>query len=100
MSVHAFNPNTQEAETGLNSVSLKPAWSTEQLPGQPELHGETLSQKTQERQKESRDHAVEAKGIRIIWEPLNKLRGSLTGCHLVRDPAINSSAKDRSPRVA
>ena len=42
---HSFNIGTQEAETGLNSVSLKPAWSTEQLPGQPELHGETLSQK-------------------------------------------------------
>ena len=34
--VHTFNLSTQEAESG-GSVSLKPAWSTEQIPGQPEL---------------------------------------------------------------
>jgi hypothetical protein len=28
------------------SVSLRPVWSTEQVPGQPGLHRETLSQKT------------------------------------------------------
>ena len=44
MVVHAFNPSTWEAEAG--SLSSRPAWSKEQVPGQPELHKETLSQKT------------------------------------------------------
>jgi len=35
--VHTFNPNTQEAEAG-GSLSFRPAWSTEQVPEQPELH--------------------------------------------------------------
>jgi hypothetical protein len=39
---HNFNPSTQEAKTG-RSLSLMPAWSTEQVPGQPGLHRETLS---------------------------------------------------------
>jgi hypothetical protein len=30
---HAFYPSTWEAEAG-----SKPAWSTERVPGQPELH--------------------------------------------------------------
>lgn len=42
--VQAFNLSTQEAEAGV-SLSLRPAWSTYQLPGQPTLHSETLSQK-------------------------------------------------------
>ena len=40
---HAFNPSTREAETG-GSLSSRPAWSTERVPGQvPKLHRETLS---------------------------------------------------------
>ena len=36
---HTFNPSTPEAEAG-----VRPAWSTEQFPGQPGLlHRETLS---------------------------------------------------------
>jgi hypothetical protein len=42
---HAFNPSTQEAEAS-GFLILRPAWSTEQVPGQPELHRETLSWKT------------------------------------------------------
>jgi hypothetical protein len=38
----AFNPSTQEAEVG-RSLSLRSACSTEQVPGQSELHRETLS---------------------------------------------------------
>ena len=49
--VHAFNPSIQEAETGI-SVSLRPAWSTESVPGQsPKLHRETLSRKTNKKEK-------------------------------------------------
>ena len=42
---HTFNPITQEAEAG-GSLSLRPAWSMELVPEQPELYRETLSQKT------------------------------------------------------
>ena len=42
---HAFNPSTWEAETG-RFLSLRSAWSTECVPGQPGLHRETLSRKT------------------------------------------------------
>ena len=41
---HAFNGGTQEAEAG-RSLSSRPAWSTERVPGQPGLHRETLSLK-------------------------------------------------------
>jgi hypothetical protein len=42
---HAFNPSTQEAEAD-RFLSSRPAWSTEWVPGQPGLHRETLSQKS------------------------------------------------------
>jgi hypothetical protein len=41
--MHTFDPNTQEAEVS-ESLSSGPAWSTKQVPGQPRLHKETLSQ--------------------------------------------------------
>jgi hypothetical protein len=44
MVAHAFNPGTQEAEAG-GFLSLRPAWSTKWVPGQPGLHRETLFQK-------------------------------------------------------
>jgi hypothetical protein len=47
---HAFNTSTGEAEAEAEAsefLSLGPAWSTEWVPGQPGLHRETLSQKTQ-----------------------------------------------------
>jgi hypothetical protein len=43
---HAFNPSTWEAAAG-GFLSLRLAWSTELVPGQPGLHRrETPSQKT------------------------------------------------------
>jgi hypothetical protein len=45
---HACNPSTREAEAG-GFLSSRPAWSTERVPGQPGLHRETLSQKTQKK---------------------------------------------------
>jgi hypothetical protein len=52
---HAFNLSTQEAEAG-GFLSLRPAWSTEQVLEQPGLHREALSQLPQtlktERKKE------------------------------------------------
>jgi hypothetical protein len=38
-----FNPNTQKAETD-RSLSSRPTWSTEWVPGQPGLHREIPSQ--------------------------------------------------------
>ena len=41
--VHTFNSSTQEAEAG-RSLSLRPAWSTEWVSGQPGIYREILSQ--------------------------------------------------------
>jgi len=41
---HTFNPSTQEAEAG-EPLSLRPAWSTRWVPGQPGLHTEIMSEK-------------------------------------------------------
>jgi hypothetical protein len=40
---HTFYPSNREAESG--SPNSRPAWSTQWVPGQPELHRENLSQK-------------------------------------------------------
>jgi len=40
----AFSPSTLEAEAS-GSLSSRPAWSIVQVPGQPGLQRETLSQK-------------------------------------------------------
>ena len=45
MVVPAFNPSILEAVAG-RFLSSRPAWSTDWVPGQPELNRETLSQKT------------------------------------------------------
>jgi hypothetical protein len=50
MVANAFNLSTWEAEAG-RSLSSRPAWSTEQVPGQPGLHKETMHQKTKTKTK-------------------------------------------------
>jgi hypothetical protein len=45
VAAHACDPSTGEAEAG-RFLSLRPAWSTEWVPGQPGLHRETLPRKT------------------------------------------------------
>jgi hypothetical protein len=47
--LHTFNPSTWEAGA-CESLSSRPAWSTERVPGQPGSHRETLSQKTNKMQ--------------------------------------------------
>jgi hypothetical protein len=47
---HTFSSSTQEAEAG-KSLSLRPAWSTEQVPGQAGLHREVLSLPSQPHKK-------------------------------------------------
>ena len=49
---HAFDPSTWEEEVG-RFLSSRPAWSTEWVPGHPELHRETLSQKSKKHQKQT-----------------------------------------------
>ena len=41
---HTFSPGTQEAEAG-GSLSLRPIWSIEQVPGQSGLHRAILFKK-------------------------------------------------------
>jgi hypothetical protein len=53
MVAHAFNPSTWEAEAG-EFLSLRAAWSTEWVPGQPGLHKETLSQKSKKTKKQNK----------------------------------------------
>jgi len=49
--VHAFNPSTRKAEKG-GSLSLRQAWSTEQVSGQSGLHKLCVEKKKREREKE------------------------------------------------
>jgi hypothetical protein len=45
---HAFDSSTWEGEAG-RFLSLRPAWSTAWVPGQPGLYRETLSKKKKKR---------------------------------------------------
>ena len=62
MVAHAFNPSTQEAEVG-GFLSLRPAWSTKWVPGQPGLHRETLSQTTTPKKKKRKERLISAIGF-------------------------------------
>ena len=48
MVMHSFNPGTQKAEAD-EALSSRPAWSAKLIQGQPELHKETMSHKTEKR---------------------------------------------------
>jgi hypothetical protein len=50
MVAHTFNPSPRKAEAG-RFLSSRLAWSTKWVPGQPELHRETLSWKTNKQTK-------------------------------------------------
>ena len=50
-----FDPSTQETEAG-GSLSSRPAWSTESVPGQPRLHRETLSEKIKAKQNNNKPY--------------------------------------------
>jgi hypothetical protein len=55
---HVFNPSTGEGEAS-RSQSSRSAWSTEQVPGQPGLHRETLSQKKKREMKEEEQEVTD-----------------------------------------
>jgi hypothetical protein len=53
MVVHTFHPGTLEAEAG-RPLSLRSAWTIEQIPGQPRLHRNLVSKQTNKaKQKEN-----------------------------------------------
>ena len=54
-----LNPSTWEAEAG-RSLSSRPAWSTDQVPGQPGLHRETINQQID-------GHCIECYGKFLIY---------------------------------
>ena len=55
-----FDPCLLEAEAS-GSLSSSPAWSTEQVPGQPGLHRETLSQKKKKKKERNKKKKKEKK---------------------------------------
>ena len=74
MVVHAFNPSPWEAEAG-RFLSLRPACVLEQVLGQPELHGEILSQtktKTTKREREKKDKTKQSKNKQTNKKKSNK----------------------------
>jgi hypothetical protein len=60
MVAHAFNPSTWEAEAG-RFLSLRPAWSTKWVLGQPGLHRETLSRKQTKQNKTKQNNPKQTK---------------------------------------
>ena len=55
MVMHTFNPSTQEAESG-KSLSSRPAWSTEPVPGTARAIQQKLFQRDRERGEASSSH--------------------------------------------
>jgi hypothetical protein len=69
---YAFNPSTREAEAG-GFLSSKPAWSTEQVSGQPGLHRETLSQKQKQTNKQTNKQQIHSIGAGEMAQRLRAL---------------------------
>jgi hypothetical protein len=55
---HVFNPSTREPEAG-GFLSLRPAWSTERVPGQQGLYRKTLSRKKRKEKKRKKKRKKE-----------------------------------------
>jgi hypothetical protein len=64
--VHTFNPSNWEEEAG-GFLSLRPAWATEWVPGQPGLYRETLSQKTKTKQQNKTKQTNKQKTKSMSW---------------------------------
>jgi hypothetical protein len=65
---HAFNPSTWEAEAD-RSLSLRPAWSTELVPGQPGLHRELCLENTKQnktKQNKTKSSSSSSRGLSSI----------------------------------
>jgi hypothetical protein len=63
-------------------LSLRPAWSTEWVPGQPGLHRETLSQKTKQTNKQTNKASNKHKkhDMLSIFYLLAKYKSNPPGC--------------------
>jgi hypothetical protein len=71
---HIFNPRTWEAEAEAGGfLILRPAWSTEWVPGQPGLHRETLSRKTN-KQKQTNKQTNKQKRVTLVIVSLHSDR--------------------------
>ena len=65
---HTFNPSAQEAEARQISVSGRPTWSTEQVPGQPGLlHRESLFRKIKTNQKKKKILNLKKKKKKFVF---------------------------------
>jgi hypothetical protein len=78
MVVHAFNPGTQE-QRQVDLCGLRPAWSTDLVPGQPGLHRETLSYK--------RKKKIPLALAALSKDP-NVITGSLMATHNYTDSTV------------
>jgi hypothetical protein len=69
--VHAFNPSTQEAETG-GSLSLRPAWTMEQVSGSQGSTEKPVWEKNQNKQKDTfQIHTLSDQALLSIVLPSN-----------------------------
>ena len=60
MAALTFNPSTHDAKRG-GAMKLSPAWSTQQVPGQAELHGMILYKKERQKDERKKDRKKERK---------------------------------------
>jgi hypothetical protein len=63
------------------SVSSRPAWSTERVPGQPRLHREILSQKNKTKQNKTNKQTKNPKSKRKITKVKLAVDPSFFGSH-------------------
>jgi hypothetical protein len=81
MVAHTFNLSTREAEAGW-SLRSRPSWSTEWVPGQPELHRETLSGKQTKK--------IQFKGQFLYFKSHVSIYDTLSGGLPLVSPAFSS----------
>jgi hypothetical protein len=66
MVAHAFNPSTWEAETS-GFLSLRPAWSTKWVPGQPRAtQRNPVSKNKKQKQKQNKNNTKKNAGNQFI----------------------------------
>jgi hypothetical protein len=96
---HTFNPSTRETEAG-RFLSLRPAWSTEWVPGQPELYRETLSQKTKKRKRKKKMSQLQPRGRNIELAFIDgSQRQELSGTSLPLPTSAPPPKKNWSPAI-
>jgi hypothetical protein len=87
--MHAFYPSAWEAEAD-RALCLRPAWSTQWAPGQPELHSEILSlkkKKGKERKGRKRKQCIHTGQGFLLTDWLTALESWCPAC-LISPPSI------------